>query len=136
MKHAPDIAGVLLGLAFITFGLNFFFGFLPESPLRAGSPAAVFGNIMYVSGYLTFVKVLEILGGALVAIPKTRNFGLLILGPIIINILCFNVYLPGANGLFSAPVIAISLLALFLLWSEKKAFATLLNRQPASTTDQ
>jgi putative oxidoreductase len=132
IKSAADIAGALLGLAFLIFGLNFFLHFLPEAPPPRGSAAEVFAAIMFSTGYLVFVKVLEILGGVLVAIPRTRNFGLLILGPIIVNILCFNLYLPGASGLFSPPVIGISLLALFLLWSERKAFATLLNREPAA----
>jgi hypothetical protein len=131
MKHAPDIAGGLLGLAFLIFGLNFFVPFLPESPPPPpNSPAGAFAGAMFATGYLTFVKVLEILGGVLVGIPKTRNIGLLILGPIIVNILCFNAFLTGGKGLFSPPVLLISLLALFLVWSERKAFSALLNRQP------
>ena len=112
IKNAADVAGALLGLIFITFVLNFFFHFLPEKAPREGSEAWRFGGIMFNSGYMLFVKVLELAGGVLVAIPRTRNFGLLILGPIIINILCFNLYLPGANELFSPQVIGISLLAL------------------------
>ena len=38
----------------------------------------MFLGAMYMTGYLAFVKVLEILGGILVAIPKTRNLGLLV----------------------------------------------------------
>ena len=42
------------------------------------------------TGYMTFVKVCELIGGILVMIPRTRNFGLLVLGPIIVNILAFR----------------------------------------------
>jgi hypothetical protein len=135
IKTPADIAGILLGLLFIVFGLDFFLKFLPENPPPPGSEAWLFGRIMYNSGYMLFVKVLELTGGVLVAIPKTRNIGLLVLGPIIINILCFNLYLPGATGIFpypSLPVIAISLLALFLVWHERKAFSSLLHREPAA----
>ncbi len=45
------------------------------------------------TGYMTFVKILELLGGLLVIVPKTRNFGLLILGPILVNILAFHVFI-------------------------------------------
>lgn len=121
------IAGGLLGLVFVVLGSNFFLNFISNPPLEQGSPPAVFMGAMYASGYLTLVKVLEILGGLLVAIPKTRNFGLLILGPIIVNILAFQIFLVGGKGLLQAPVILVTLLSAFLLWSERKSFAKLLN---------
>lgn len=80
-----------------------------------GSPAAAFMGAMYSSGYLAFVKILEIAGGVLVAVPKTRNFGLLVLGPIIVNIVAFHVFLLGGGGLSQPPVVLIMLLGLFLL---------------------
>ena len=128
MKHIPNIAAGLLGLAFITFGLNFFFPFLPMPPdsSPADAPHKLFMGAMYSTGYLTFVKVLEVLGGVLVALPKTRNFGLLVLGPIVINILAFHVFLTKGAGLTQPPVIAIALLSAFVLFSERKAFAGLL----------
>jgi hypothetical protein len=118
------IAGGLLGLAFVVFGLNFFLHFIPIPPLPEGSPAAAFMGAAYTTGFLTFVKVLEILGGILVAIPKTRNLGLLVLGPIIVNILAFHIFIAG-GGLTDPAVIIITVLAAFLLWSERNAFCDL-----------
>lgn len=128
MKCTSNIVGGLLGLLFLIFGLNFFLNFLP-SPTNPpeGSPPALFFAALYPTGYLVFVKSLEILGGVLVAIPKTRNFGLLVLGPIIINILAFHVFLTKGAG-FADPVVSlIAILPLFLLWTSRKAFAGLLN---------
>ena len=118
------IAGGLLGLVFVVFGLNFFLHFIPIPPLPEGSPAAAFMGAAYTTGFLTFVKVLEILGGVLVAVPKTRGLGLLILGPIIVNILAFHIFIVG-GGLFDPPVVLITVLAAFLLWSERDAFCNL-----------
>lgn len=127
MKHAPNIAGGLLGLLFVVFGSNFFLKFMsmPPGPPE-GSPPALFMAALYPTGYLAFVKVFEILGGLLVAIPKTRNIGLLVLGPIIINILCFHVFLTKGATLVDPVNILIGVLAAFLLWSGRKAFASLL----------
>jgi len=80
------------------------------------------------TGYFTFIKSLELLGGMLVAIPKTRNFGLLILGPIIINILAFHTFLAHGAGITKPPVILVSVLALYLLWNGRKSFAGLLGK--------
>jgi uncharacterized membrane protein YphA (DoxX/SURF4 family) len=128
MKHIPNLAAGLLGLAFVTFGLNFFLNFIPmpADPSPADAPHKLFMAALYPTGYLTFVKVLEILGGVLVALPKTRNIGLLTLGPIVVNILAFHVFLTKGAGLADPPVLAITLLSAFVLFTERKAFAGLI----------
>ena len=129
MKHLPTLASALLGLAFVTFCANFFLNFLPmpEDPSPADAPHKLFMAALYPTGYLTFVKVLEILGGVLVAVPKIRNFGLLLLGPIVVNILAFHVFLTKGAGLMDPPVLAISLLSAFVLFSERKSWTGLAN---------
>jgi len=127
MKIASSIAGILLGLPFVFFSALFLLNLVPMPPAPPdGSPQALFMGAMFPTGYLTFVKILEILGGILAAIPRTRNFGLLVLGPIIVNILAFHVFIMKGDGLFNPILIVICLLAVFLLWSGRKAFAGLL----------
>ena len=76
---------------------------------------------------MAFVKCLEILGGILVAIPKTRNIGLLVLGPIMVNILAYNIFIAGGNAIFQPPVIVISALSAYLLWHSREKFTALIN---------
>jgi hypothetical protein len=127
MKIVTNIIGALLGLVFVAGALFFFFGTLPPQPPEDSLPGkfmAAFGP----TGYMNFVKVLELLGGVLLVVPKTRNLGLLILGPIIINILCFHGFVMKGKDLFSPVLILISLAAVFLLWSERRAFGGLVKR--------
>ncbi len=127
MKLATNIVAALLGLVFVAGALFFFFGTLPPPPPEDSLPGkfmAAFGP----TGYMNFVKVLEILGGVLLAVPKTRNLGLLIIGPIIVNILCFHGFVLKGVGLLSPSLLIISAAALFLLWAERRAFAGLVNR--------
>jgi uncharacterized membrane protein YphA (DoxX/SURF4 family) len=130
MKHLPILAGALLGLAFVVFGSNHFLNFIPmpADPSPADAPHKLFMGALFPTGYLTFVKVCEILGGLLVAVPKTRNLGLLVLGPILVNILAFHVFLMKGATLVDPVNITLVVLALFLLWSERKAFAGLVRR--------
>lgn len=129
MRHIPTVAGALLGLLFVVFGLNFFLKFIPmPAGPPAGSPPALFMGALFPTGYLTFVKILEITGGLLVAIPQTRNLGLLVLGPIIVNILCFHIFLNKGATLVDPVNLLITGLALFLLVVERKAFARLVTR--------
>ena len=128
MKYAPAIAGALLGFLFAAFSLMVLLKLVPIPPPPAdGSPIAHFMGAFGPTGYLTFVKVFELIGGILVAIPRTRNFGLLVLGPIIVNILAFHILITGGAGLFDPLLVLIVALAAFLLWSEREAFARLLH---------
>ncbi|MBL9145179.1 MAG: hypothetical protein JNM99_15975 [Verrucomicrobiaceae bacterium] len=128
MKLASHIAAALLGLAFIVFGLNFFFNFIPmpADPSPADAPHKLFMAAMFPTGYLKFVKILEVVGGVLVIIPQVRNLGLLVLGPIIVNILAFHVFLTKGAGLTDPPILVICSLSAFLLFTERKAWAGLI----------
>ena len=127
MKYAPTIASVLLGLLFVMSSVVVLFHLVNMPPPPDGTPAALFMGALVPTGYFTFVKILELTGGILVAIPRTRNFGLLILGPILVNILAFHVFIMKGAMLLDPMLIVIVLLTLFVLWSGRKAFAGLLN---------
>jgi hypothetical protein len=125
MKIATLIAGILLGLVFVLLPGSLLLGLMHMPPPPADSPAAQFFGVFYMSGWLMLVQLFQILGGVLVAIPKTRNFGLLVLGPIIVNILAFHI-LVAKSGLVGLPLL-VAVLAAFLLFAERNKFAALAN---------
>jgi putative oxidoreductase len=126
MKFIPIILGILLGLIFIMASAVVLFHLVKMPPIPAG-PVSDFFGAFGPTGYLTFVKVMEMTGGILVMIPLTRCLGLLILGPIIVNILAFHFFIQ-QDGLKDPTVIAVSLLALSLLFFERRAFFGLIVR--------
>lgn len=127
MKYVPNIVAILLGLLFVVSGAVVLLKLAPMPPMPEGTPMAMFMGAFVPTGYLNFVKVLEIIGGILVAIPKTRNIGLLVLGPILINILAFHLFVAKGEGLFDPMLLALVVFALFLLWTGRRAFAGLIN---------
>lgn len=127
MKIAALIAGILLGLLFIMSAVTVLFKLAPIPEPPAGTPIATFMAAFVPTGYMTFVKVFELLGGILVAIPKTRNLGLLCLGPVIVNIFAFHQLVAG-DGIFQLMLLGIAALSLFLLWVERKAWKGLVVR--------
>lgn len=126
-KHLPTIAGILLGLLFLMASLMVLLKLAPIPKFPEGSPIALFMGAFGPTGYMTFVKIFELTGGILVAIPRTRNLGLLVLGPIIVNILAFHTFITHGEGLLNPMLDVIVVLALYLLWDARKKFLGLLN---------
>ncbi|MEZ7957001.1 MAG: hypothetical protein QMB90_07220, partial [Rubritalea sp.] len=62
------------------------------------------------------------------ALPKTRNWGLLLLGPIVVGIIAVNVFIKGGSAVLDPALIAISLMSAFLLWNARDKFLGLLNK--------
>ncbi len=126
MKYAPLLASILLGGLFIMSAVTVLFNLMPMPELPKDTPIFHFMTAVGPTGFIKFVKVFELLGGILVIIPKTRNLGLLCLGPIILNILAFHQFVAG-DGILQPMLIGISALALFLLWSERARWKALLH---------
>lgn len=126
MKYAPHIAALLLGGLFIMSASVVLLGMAPTPELPKDTPIASFMAAFGPTGYMTFVKVLELLGGLLVLLPRTRNVGLLILGPIIVNILAFHQFVAG-DGILQPMLLGISLLSLYLMWVERGRWKALIS---------
>jgi putative oxidoreductase len=119
MKIATIIARILLGLIFVVFGSNAFLRFLPMPPIPQNL-AGDFLKVFFASGWVYFIGGFQVIGGLLLLIGKFVPLGLTILGAIIVNILIFHILMaPEGFG----PAIVVTVLALFLLWQYRSAFA-------------
>jgi uncharacterized membrane protein YphA (DoxX/SURF4 family) len=121
MKVATIIARVLLGLVFVVFGSNAFLQFMPM-PEMTGRPAQFIGALA-ATGYLQAIAALQVIGGALLLIGKFVPLGLTLLGPIVVNIVLYHLFLD-TSGMPVAIVVA--LLEAFLIWRYWPAFAGIL----------
>jgi putative oxidoreductase len=126
-KILPHIAGVLLGLCFLAASIPVLFNLVTPPPLPEGTPAAHFMAAFWPTGYIKFVKIFEFTGAILVLIPRLRNIGLLLLGPVIVNIIAFHVLVDDPKHLLNPMLIVIVLCALYLLGKARAKFAGLLN---------
>jgi hypothetical protein len=118
MKIITSIARILLGLIFLVFGLNGFLHFIPmQSPTGT---AGQYLGALFVSHYLVPVFLLQVAGGLLLLVNRFVALGLLLLGPVLMNILLFHA-LMAPEGL----PLALVVLALWLIvfFSVRRAFA-------------
>jgi uncharacterized membrane protein YphA (DoxX/SURF4 family) len=126
-KYLPTVAGILLGLCFLAASIPVLFNLIKPPPLPEGTPAWHFMAAFGPTGYIKFVKVFEFVGGIFVMIPRLRNIGLLLLGPVIVNIIAFHVFVDDWRHLMNPMMAVIVLCALYLLGNARAKFAGLLN---------
>jgi len=121
MKITTLVARLLLGLIFFIFGLNGFLQILPL-PEHLG-PAGDFLGALAATGYFfPFLKILEILCGALLLANFFVPLSLAVLAPIVVNIFLFHCFLEPSGVLLPSVII---LLELFLVAQHKKSFQAL-----------
>ena len=105
MKIVTLIARLLLGLIFVVFGLNGFLNFLNAGPMPSGL-AGQFVSALVLSHYFWAVAAIQLLGGALLLVNRFVPLGLLLLGPVIVNIMLYHLFL-NTTGIALAIVIAV-----------------------------
>ena len=117
-----NIARILLGSAFVIFAANYFIPFLP--PHAPPPPDAMsFLGALVSSGFLTFIKAIELVTGMVLLSNRFVPLALALLAPILVGITAFHVLLQ-PSGL---PIpLALVALELVLAWSYRDAFAPML----------
>ena len=124
MKWAILVVRVLVGLAFVVFGSEYFLHFMPPPPAPPTENAGAFAGILFATNYMTVVKVLEITGGILLLTGRMAPLGLILLVPVTVNIALWDLLLAKLQG----PPMGLILLALevFLIWGYRRYFTPLL----------
>src|SRR5229473_1238917 len=92
MKIATLIARLLLGLTFLVFGLNGFLNFLNMGPLPSGL-AGQFIIALAASHYYWVIAGLQVAGGVLLLVNRFVPLALVLLGPVIVNIFFFHLFM-------------------------------------------
>ncbi len=103
MQIAKHIPAYLLAALFLFSSVAYFFHLMPMPPMT-GDPAT-FMMLMGGSGYIDIVKALELLVAVLLIVPKTRALALILIAPIVVNILLFEVCIAKAPGIGIALVL-------------------------------
>jgi uncharacterized membrane protein YphA (DoxX/SURF4 family) len=119
MKIVTLIARLLLGLTFVVFGLNGFLNFINMGPMPSGLAGQFIGALV-LSHYFWIVAALQIAGGALLLVNRFVPLGLVLLGPVIVNIVLYHVFLnPSGAGL----AVFVVILWLIVFYAHRQFFA-------------
>jgi putative oxidoreductase len=120
MKIFALFAQLVLGLMFLIFGLDHFLHFIPADlkPVIKSEEAKQFYKLLVDSGYMNVVMGLEIAGGIALMTLRWTNLGVLIVGPILVNIMLYHGFL--VKGNYEIPGLAVVLMVIVLArhWKE------------------
>ncbi|MDE3252616.1 MAG: DoxX protein [Bacteroidota bacterium] len=97
MKTIQKLPVYLLALIYLIFGSNYFFHFITMPPM-AGN-AGTFAGVLFTTRFLLVVKVLELTLGLGMLVPKTRALALILIAPITVNILLFELLIAQQPGI-------------------------------------
>src|SRR5262245_42170697 len=105
MRHVTTAARLLLGLAFVVFGLNYFLEFMPAHAPPEG--AGAFLGALVAGKVLTVAKVIEIAAGLALLADRFVPLAATLLAPILVNIVLFHVVFDPANVVLPLVLVAL-----------------------------
>ena len=118
MKIVTLIARLLLGLIFVVFGLNGFLNFI-KGPMPSGL-AGQFVGALVLSHYFWVVAAIQVAGGVLLLVNRYVPLALVLLGPVIVNIICYHVFLNPSGAL---PAVVVTVLWMIVFYGKRQYFS-------------
>ncbi|SRR6266404_4242092 len=119
MKILTLIARLLLGLIFFVLGLNGFLNFLSMGPMPTGLAGQFIGALI-LSHYFWIVAGLQVVGGVLLLVNRFVPLALVLLGPVIVNILCYHAFL---NPTGIALALVVTILWFIVFYAQRQYFS-------------
>jgi len=119
MKIAVIIARILLGLTFVFFGANGLHPFLQMGPMPTGL-AGQFLTVLFQSHWVMFVSGVQLVSGLLLLINRYVPLGLILLGPVVVNILLYHALLSPAGAQLA---VVVTILWIFLFYRYRQYFS-------------
>lgn len=120
MKTAETIITYVFGLVYLIFGLNFFFGFIPLPDMEGR--AAEFMGAVAGSGFMISVKIVEIVVALMLLLNIKRPLAWLLILPVSVNIMMFDVFLMGT---VTPPAALVFILNWFMVYRMRENYSCL-----------
>ena len=110
---------ILFGLMMVNAGLNKFFNYMPM-PEMSEEMVQIMGSFITIKWILPLVAIVEIIGGVIMAIPKTRALGAIIILPVMVGIFVHHLVLDISGIGMALILFAINIWAIVDNWNKYK----------------
>lgn len=85
------VLSILFGLMFINSGLNKFFNYMPMPDTMPEKMMSAMAGFMKITWLFPLVATVEIVGGVLFMINKTRALGAIVIFPVLVGIILTHI---------------------------------------------
>jgi putative oxidoreductase len=124
MKIFKYVICILFGAMFINAGLNKFVMYMPAPELE-GELLKVSEAMASIKWLLPLVGVIEVLGGLLFIIPRTRALGAIMILPVMVGVLLQNaIYSPSTLSIAGV----LFLINLYILFDERRKYKPMIEK--------
>lgn len=110
---------ILFGLMMINSGLNKFFNYMPM-PEMSEEMMQIMGGFLAIKWIFPLVAIVEIIGGILIAIPKKRALGAIVLLPVIVGIFIHHLVHDITGIAIALILLAINIWVIIANWDKYK----------------
>ena len=124
MKIVKFILCLIFGLMFLNAGLDKFLHYMPVPELDA-EMQKIGAAMMTLKWIIPLTGAIEITGGILFIIPKTRALGALVILPILVGIFIHNLTFYTLTGVGIASVLVV--IHLWMLYENREKYKMLIN---------
>lgn len=119
MKIIKLIVCLLFGLMFINAGLNKFLNYMPMEKMSE-EQMKMMEALMTIKWLMPLTGVIETVAGLLFIIPKTRALGAIMILPVMVGIVCHNVFFEPSGLPLVLPLFLINILIIVDNWKKYK----------------
>ncbi|TJZ54892.1 DoxX family membrane protein [Sphingobacterium olei] len=124
MKIFKYVICILFGAMFINAGLNKFIMYMPAPELE-GELLKVSEAMASIKWLLPLVGLIEVLGGLLFIIPKTRALGAIMILPVMVGVVLQNaIYSPSTLSIAGV----LFLINLYILFDERRKYKPMIEK--------
>src|SRR5690606_34180238 len=108
---------ILFGIMMVNSGLNKFFNYMPM-PELSEEMMQVMAGFLAIKWILPLVATIEIIAGVLIAIPRTRALGAMVILPVMVGIVVHHLVLDMSTIGVALGLFAINLWAIMASWNK------------------
>jgi hypothetical protein len=123
-RYLPITIQVLIGLAYLVFGLNGFLNFIPQPATPMPEGAIAFAGALMKTGYMMqLIAVTQLVVGALLLSNRLVPLALALIAPFTVNSVLFHLFLEPSGRPMAFLFLA---LELYLVWVYRDAYRSML----------
>ena len=111
---------ILLALIFLVFGLNYYFGYIDMPPPESEAAQNFMGGLAATGYMFPLIKITEIVTGFLLLINKWVGLALILASVLIVNILCFHLFLDQGGLVMALAMTAMDVVLIYANWNKFK----------------